>query len=91
MSDASCIGRYMAVSIEQVFPNVDLSAITLEKTLIGKRITLARILFSNTWHHRIEIQTHLIKMIDTAGMQHATTKFDEIVSDISVSVSRSKV
>jgi hypothetical protein len=90
ISDASCAGRYMAVNIEHVFPNIQLSGETLERTQIEKRFTLTRVLFSNIWHHRISISTSMIKMIDTEGMQHPLTHFDDYVSDIRVIISTSR-
>jgi len=90
ISDSSCIGRYMTVNIEHVFNNIQLSAENIERGRIAKRFTLARILFSNIWQHRIEIENSKMKMIDTQGMQHSTTFFDEYAVDIRVRVSASR-
>jgi len=90
IADASCIGRYMAVKIEHVFNNIQLSGDNTAKGRIEKRFTLARVLFSNIWQHRIELSNNQVKMIDTQGMQHDTTDFDDYVNDILVRVSTSR-
>lgn len=90
ISDASCIGRYMAVNIEHVFANIQLSSETFERTRTEQRFTLTRVLFSNIWQHRISIRTHMMQMVDTQGMQHAVTHLDSYASDIRVRISPSQ-
>jgi hypothetical protein len=87
ISDASCIGRYMAVKIEHVFNNILLSGANFEKGRIEQQFTLARVLFSNIWQHRIDVSTNKVKMVDTQGMQHGTCFFDCYADDIRVRIS----
>jgi len=68
--DASCTGQYMGITVENVFLNVRVSGQTYGKHA-EKSFTLARVLFSNLWYHRIPIDQYgMIKLIDSQGMQH---------------------
>ena len=70
ITEASCFGRYMAVSIEKVLVSVPIKGCYAMKTKKGK-FTLIKILLSNIWDHRIDVRTHDMKLIDTEGIQHS--------------------
>jgi hypothetical protein len=70
IADASCSGSYMGVTIEKVLINVPVSAHTLDETK-EKDFTLIRVLFTNIWAYRIDLEKRGPKLIDTEGIQHS--------------------
>ncbi len=71
IDDAFCSGRYMAVTIEKVLVNVPITGNHGDGTTEERTFTLARVLFSNLWDHRITLPTHEMKLIDSEGIQHS--------------------
>jgi hypothetical protein len=88
ITEASCFGRYMAMSIEKVLFSVPIIGRFHSESRKGK-FTLIRILFSNIWDHRIDVRTHDMKLIDTEGIQHSHETDDLYIyqSETEVSVS----
>jgi len=60
----------MSVSIEKVLINVPITGHFYDEIRKGK-FTLIRVLFSNIWDHRIDVETHKMSLIDTEGIQHS--------------------
>lgn len=71
ISEASCSGRYMRVSIEKVLINVPITGNTWDGT-IDRTFSLVRVLYSNLWDHPIDISHQQPKLIDSEGIQHTT-------------------
>jgi hypothetical protein len=70
ISEASCSGRYMRVSIEKVLINIPITG-GIGVDYKGKTFTIARVLYSNLWGHLIATDHGKAKMVDSEGIQHS--------------------
>jgi hypothetical protein len=91
IGDAFCSGRYMGVTIEKVLVNVPITGFHGDGTTEEKTFTLARVLFSNLWDHRITLPTYEMKLIDSEGIQHtAETDIYIYAQEAKVRISKKK-
>ena len=90
ISEASCSGRYMRVSIEKVLINVPITGDTGNGTK-DRTFTLVRVLYSNLWDHPIDTSLRRPKLIDNEGIQHTTDNDHWIFTqDASVRLSKNR-